>query len=339
MENHLQYFKVSNFKCFEHLELNDLGKFNFIVGDNNVGKTSLLEALLFDDMDNDKDFNNFQNRLKYVLYHIRKLQNVNSYFLDYFVNRRNENWQSLITVNFQVKDNKGERHTIFEYHNKNNLKIEIYEKHNKVLSNENASMVNNVYDTLLPYVHQHLAYGDDLTAYYAKHLQTSQKQKKQFIDSLKTLIPHLTNLETSEIIDKKNALILYQDDIDASLPLATFGEGAIKLFRVLMEIIVWKNQRLMIDEIDNGLHHARLSDYLQTVLQTADTQNTQLFATTHNLECLQKLQTLLEKPENKHLQEKVRIIRLAHTKKQGITAYTYNYDKFEYAIENDLELR
>ena len=48
-DNHLTYFKVENFKKFESLEVNDIGQFNLIVGDNNVGKTCLLEALLFDE--------------------------------------------------------------------------------------------------------------------------------------------------------------------------------------------------------------------------------------------------------------------------------------------------
>ena len=47
--NHLTYFKIENFKKFDVLEVNDIGQFNLIVGDNNVGKTCLLEALLFDE--------------------------------------------------------------------------------------------------------------------------------------------------------------------------------------------------------------------------------------------------------------------------------------------------
>ncbi|KAB1229785.1 AAA family ATPase [Chryseobacterium viscerum] len=46
MENqHLTYFKVENFKKFDSLEVKGIGQFNLIVGDNNVGKTCLLEAL------------------------------------------------------------------------------------------------------------------------------------------------------------------------------------------------------------------------------------------------------------------------------------------------------
>ncbi|WP_374540261.1 ATP/GTP-binding protein [Flavobacterium sp.] len=46
--NHLTYFKVENFKKFNSLEVNDIGQFNLIVGDNNVGKTCLLEAMVLD---------------------------------------------------------------------------------------------------------------------------------------------------------------------------------------------------------------------------------------------------------------------------------------------------
>ncbi|WP_294266775.1 ATP-binding protein [uncultured Chryseobacterium sp.] len=42
---HLTYFKVENFKKFDSLEVKDIGQFNLIVGDNNVGKTILLEAI------------------------------------------------------------------------------------------------------------------------------------------------------------------------------------------------------------------------------------------------------------------------------------------------------
>jgi len=38
-------FNVKNFKRFKFFEVKDIGQFNLIVGDNNVGKTSFLEAL------------------------------------------------------------------------------------------------------------------------------------------------------------------------------------------------------------------------------------------------------------------------------------------------------
>lgn len=36
---------IENFRCFKNLDLDDLAKYNFIVGKNNIGKTTLIETL------------------------------------------------------------------------------------------------------------------------------------------------------------------------------------------------------------------------------------------------------------------------------------------------------
>ncbi|MGR8932937.1 MAG: AAA family ATPase [Gammaproteobacteria bacterium] len=45
-ELHLDSLEIKNFRCFEHLMIEKLGRVNLIVGKNSVGKTCLLEALL-----------------------------------------------------------------------------------------------------------------------------------------------------------------------------------------------------------------------------------------------------------------------------------------------------
>jgi hypothetical protein len=42
---HLPSLEIHNFRAFEHLQIEQLGRVNLITGRNNVGKTSLLEAL------------------------------------------------------------------------------------------------------------------------------------------------------------------------------------------------------------------------------------------------------------------------------------------------------
>lgn len=41
----LEQLKIENFRCFKSFELNQLGRVNLLVGENNCGKTSILEAL------------------------------------------------------------------------------------------------------------------------------------------------------------------------------------------------------------------------------------------------------------------------------------------------------
>lgn len=44
-ELHLDSLEIKNFRCFEHLVVEKLGRVNLIVGKNSVGKTALLEAI------------------------------------------------------------------------------------------------------------------------------------------------------------------------------------------------------------------------------------------------------------------------------------------------------
>jgi AAA15 family ATPase/GTPase len=53
MNEHITRLEVKNFKKFDHLVVENIGQINLITGDNNVGKTSLLESILIvnDDID------------------------------------------------------------------------------------------------------------------------------------------------------------------------------------------------------------------------------------------------------------------------------------------------
>ncbi len=41
----LRSLKIENFRCFQNFELQQLGILNLLVGKNNTGKTSILEAI------------------------------------------------------------------------------------------------------------------------------------------------------------------------------------------------------------------------------------------------------------------------------------------------------
>jgi AAA15 family ATPase/GTPase len=43
----LKDLEIYNFKKFEHLSVKNMGQVNLVTGDNNVGKTTFLESLLF----------------------------------------------------------------------------------------------------------------------------------------------------------------------------------------------------------------------------------------------------------------------------------------------------
>jgi AAA15 family ATPase/GTPase len=95
------------------------------------------------------------------------------------------------------------------------------------------------------------------------------------------------------------------------------------------------NNRLMIDEIDAGIHYSRMKEFLKRVIQSAKNKNVQLFATTHSRECIEYYAQALKELG---FENEGRIIKLADTK-SGIKAYTSNYAQFENSLDAESEIR
>jgi AAA15 family ATPase/GTPase len=107
-----------------------------------------------------------------------------------------------------------------------------------------------------------------------------------------------------------------------------------------MEMAQCSGRRLMIDEVDAGIHHARLDAFWKATVQSAIANDVQLFAVTHNAESLASLKRVFEGEELKGWQNLVRCIALSQlSDKKTIKAYTYPWDEFQAAIDQDNELR
>ena len=75
-------------------------------------------------------------------------------------------------------------------------------------------------------------------------------------------------------------------DKSGPAPLKSFGDGAVRLFGVALALANTANGILLIDEVENGIHHSLQTQFWKMVLKTADKNNTQVFATTHSLDCV-----------------------------------------------------
>ena len=118
-----------------------------------------------------------------------------------------------------------------------------------------------------------------------------------------------------------------------------FGEGAKKLFRILVQIILQKNGKVLIDEIDAGIHYSHFSDFWKILLQVAKDNNVQIFATTHNIECIQYFKDILEDNSFLEYQTLSRVITLRKLPDNHIKSYTREFEEFAYELENELDLR
>ena len=70
------------------------------------------------------------------------------------------------------------------------------------------------------------------------------------------------------------------------VPIKSLGDGAVRLLGVAVALANSRDGFLLIDEAENGIHHALQRDFWRMVLQTAQDNNVQVLATTHGWDCV-----------------------------------------------------
>jgi AAA15 family ATPase/GTPase len=344
---HLSYFKVENFKRFDSLEVKDIGQFNLVVGDNNVGKTSLLEALLFDD-------ENYENFIIYYQFALENreifIDNDNANFFDIYLNKSEQPIQFAYINSYSGNLNKLiiTKKTRNELSEKevDELRVKLkLTKSNHLLkfskNGNNSTEVIELYDpkkklvNFVPYLGAKIYYDEEIYD-FLKTISSSNKKLENFKSDLKYFVPNLSAIEVSKsIFSDEFIFIIRESDSDSPKSLPQYGDGFIKFFRFLLKIEICENNRLMIDEIDTGIHYSRMKEFFKKVLQAAKNKNVQIFATTHSKECLVYFTKALEELG---YQDNGRVIKIADTK-SGIKAYTSRFAEFENSLFNDSEIR
>jgi len=269
---HLTYFKVENFKRFESFEMENLGQFNLIVGDNNVGKTSVLEALLPAETGWD-----FLNSL-FVALNYRKIKSTYSYRdLDFYYNKELNQDKLDFSINYNLTYSNEERR-IYKLHfngRTQNVSIEGIPNDSTSFRLHDKVGLNTILP--IPFIPFYKGHDRDLTNFFSNEILPSRTKTKKLIDSLKILIPEIEGIQlSSPDPDDFGFLVVSQSEIDATIPLALFGDGVLKLFRLLIEILNNKGKRLMIDEVDTGIHYSRFKEFWKTILLAAKENDVQL---------------------------------------------------------------
>ena len=73
---------------------------------------------------------------------------------------------------------------------------------------------------------------------------------------------------------------------DYPIPLKSLGDGAARFFGVALALANSRNGFLVIDEVENGIHHSKQRELWKMVLQTAYINNAQVLAATHSWDCM-----------------------------------------------------
>lgn len=332
---HFSYFRVKNFKRFKDLEVNDIGQFNLVLGDNNVGKTSLLEALMWE-----PSMDLFQDKLSQILYQKYKDYSPSEDVMKHFLKIDSESLLGdFMEFSFRTKlDTKeGDPHCFvydFDFVNR---------RVNQSMINGDSKSINLIRELNrekdLPLIPFSFSYNHKMVRDFSRILGRNIEKRKKVVQSLAKLFNGVSNLETDNYTLRGQPTIrIWVEKKIETFPLEFFGDGFIKLFAILLKIMNESQNIVLIDEIDAGIHYSRQKDFWTGILDFAQENRVQLFATTHNRECIEAYQQALEELGGAY-QSKARTIRLVeHAQTRDIVAFTNSYEKMteELVIGNEV---
>lgn len=75
--------------------------------------------------------------------------------------------------------------------------------------------------------------------------------------------------------------------VDFPVPLKSMGKGTLHLLALAVALINSKDGFLLIDEVENSIHHSIFPQLWKFVMQTAQENNIQVIATTHSWDCFE----------------------------------------------------
>jgi AAA domain, putative AbiEii toxin, Type IV TA system/AAA ATPase domain len=106
------------------------------------------------------------------------------------------------------------------------------------------------------------------------------KQDSDVMDALRIIEPKVRRIE---VLAEPSGPSIYLDlGLNALTPLNVCGEGMVRLFSTILELIGARDGVLLIDEIDSGLHYSVMPRLWKLLGALVEKYNVQVFGTTHN---------------------------------------------------------
>jgi len=173
-----------------------------------------------------------------------------------------------------------------------------------------------------------------LAAFWDKIALTDSE--KEVVSALKIIsddIEAVSMIGGNEDGPRRRTAIVRSSRYPSPIPLRSFGDGVNRLFGIILSLCNAKGGVLLVDEIENGLHHSVLTDIWKVIFRLARDLQVQVFATSHSWDCIKAFQmAAAESPENGVL---VRLTR----KGEKIIPTVFGEEELYIATRDQIELR
>ena len=316
---HITNLTIRNFRGFEDLQLSDLQSVNLIVGANNSGKTSFLEAI--GAVLQPEKFNNIPAMFRAHENHAGER------FYRWTIRDAPEAVDGSINATGPELDNQ-----IVFFRNHTNDRRELKHIHNSNELHGYASKTSKGVPFCSIPVHQ--IGPDSLVKSFGDAVRPSSGEEIMH-DVLRSVDPRVRRIRVDPT---PNGNIIAVDlGLSESIPLSQAGQGMLRLVTILSYLLGAKPKVCIIDEIENGIHYTALPRMWRGLAKISELLGIQIFATTHSKECLASAHHVFfdEDPEGKRELAVIQLMRV----NGNVIARVLDEERVNDALEIETELR
>lgn len=312
----LQNIKIKNFKKFAELDLQNFSRVNIFVGNNNSGKSTILEAI---EIFSTNDFYNSLQRSLRVrnidesrattrrMMPMRQRFDLLGNVGDYLFNDTKSKQATFAVVGDNISDD-----TVISISVDNKINTEqislleesFLQEHSLIkqsvnykatvrgnLKNESAIVVDNDNGLMSTRIKQPYKIYDviyfqtkDINVIGSMYSNLVKNKKKNLlIEKLQVFDSNISNIE---LINEDFSVDIGKDVL---LPINYLGTGIISIVYLIIYMLNSENGILLVDELENGIYYKKFTNLMQTLDDLSHELNVQLFITTHSNDFIRHL--------------------------------------------------
>jgi hypothetical protein len=323
----IQFLELKNFRAFEHIRFENLGRANLIIGRNNTGKTSVLEALVMR-MGSGKQIEKLPSTFRDNVQQ-DDFQNFWSYI------PRDQRWEDFKIVTdegsiYNVQDPRPITKLLLNHLGKESL-LGLIESGKISIGGMPPHQTTSILPTkALP--------PGTISELFNQIAPLNPENEDKLQDLLRNSIePRLKRLRYAKPKGTKTHLVYADLGGGSMLPFTQLGQAFSRVLEIYCEIFANQPKIILIDEIENGLYYEGMEDFWKGLFAVLKDQDVQLFATTHSRECMEAAHRAAALRDEYPL----RFLRLDRRvdDPEKIVATTFGQDEMQTAMDSKIEMR